>query len=199
MLRCPACRTNDRTLLRFGVYLCPACGVTDADGVALSAATAPEAATGHAPAPAAARGSAFTPPPITHAAQAASTLPPDRHASSPPRILVLTVGGMVLLDVIAFALGDRSACMLSFLVRHVVLMVAVLLGSTWARGIGLLSGVIGLAFAALLFVLAAHVPDARLATVLRVLGGLEAGLDVFWMYVLLRDDVTAYFVHNARK
>lgn len=201
MLRCPRCRTNDRTLLRFGVYLCPSCGETDPDGVALavSGEATPVAVSavpvGVTPPPV----SAFaSPPPPPYVAPGASSVPERDVSPGAPRILVLTVGWMVALDFVGFVLSNRTPFTLGVFVGEVVFLFAVLSGSAWARTLGLFSAVVTLAFAALLFVVASHVADPHMATALRVIAGLAASSDIFWIYVLMRADVTAYFARNAR-
>lgn len=190
MLRCPRCRTNERKLVRFGVYLCPACGETDPDGVVLAA----RAATDGAPA----APTFAAPPPPVWVPPGAPVVAPEALGSGPPRILVGTVSVLVLMEFAGIVLS-REPC--SF-VQHgaeIAFLLAVLSGKVWARTMGLFSAMLGIIFAILALALASRVPDARLGAFLRGYGAVALVLQSFWIYVLMRKDVTSYFVKSSRR
>lgn len=189
MVRCPRCRENGRTLVRFGVYLCPRCGETDPDGGPIAGSAAVADTTMQRPS-----GAVFAAPP-----PASPTLDDVRPSSSggPPRILVITVVVMIVLDVVAAA-GARSMCSSITHLADIGVLMATLSGKPWARTFGFLSAMLEVVIIILAFALAARVPDPQLAMLLRVFGTIALPVTVFWLYVLMRSDVTAYFARNAR-
>lgn len=190
MQRCPRCRTSERKLVRFGVYLCPACGETDPDGVVLAAP-----ATVHG----ASAGPTFAaPPPAAWVPPGAPAAPLEPVGSGPPSILVGTVSVLVLFEFAGIVLSRTP---LSF-VQHgaqVAFLLAVLSGKVWARTMGLFSAMLGIIFGILALALAARVPDPRLGMFLRAYGVVALIAEPFWIYVLMRKDVTSYFVRSARR
>lgn len=189
MLRCPRCRENGWTLVRFGVYLCPRCGETDPDGVPLAAAPAPPPPTERP------SGAVFAAPPA--APLGAAPAPAGEASGGPPRILVGTIVVMVLLDVISAA-GARNACSSITHLADIGFLLAVLSGKPWARTLGIFSAMLEVMFIVFAFALAARVPEPQLALFLRVMASISLPITVFWIYVLLRHDVTEYFARNAR-
>lgn len=189
MVRCPRCRENGRTLVRFGVYLCPRCGETDPDGVPIAGTAEVVDTTVQRPS-----GAVFAaPPPASPAIDDVRPSP----SGGPPRVLVVTVIAMIVLDVIAAA-GARSMCSSIAHLADIGVLLATLSGRPWARSFGILSAMLEVVIIVLAFALAANVPDPQLALLFRLFGTIALPITVFWVYVLMRSDVTAYFARNAR-
>lgn len=181
------------------MYLCPACGETDADGVVL-APPAPQVRVGEpVPTGLGERPSApsfAAPPPPAWIPPGAPVTAPEPISSGPPRILVVTISVLVLLQVAGAALS-RDACSFTLHAIEVAFLLAVLSGKVWARTLGLVSAMLGILGALFVLAIASRVPDVRLVAFLRgwAIGSLLA--DGYWIYVLFRRDVTTYFARSS--
>lgn len=188
---------NERKLVRFGVYLCPACGETDPEGLVLSA-PASVVVEGLVAPPGADAPTFAAPPPAAWVPPGAPAPALEALGAGPPRVLVGTVSFLVVVELIGIA-ASRDPCSFALHAAEIGFLLAVLSGATWARTMGLFSAMLGVLVAIFALAIAARAPDPRLVTVLRVYGGITLVSDAFWIYVLMRGDVTSYFVRNARR
>jgi hypothetical protein len=144
-----------------------------------------------------AAGSVFAAPPPPAWTPPGVAAPPREESGGPPTILVTAVVVMIVLDLIAAA-GARNACSSIMHLAGIGFQVAVLSGRPWARTLGLFSALLEVLGAIFVLALATRVPEPQLAFFLRVIGAVSLVLTLGWIYVLMRADVTAYFLRNRR-
>lgn len=250
-MRCPVCRADSK-LIHFGIYLCPNCGTTDADGRPVS----PPPGTPLTPGPSSLHEAAPTPvsddtqptslafppsvpiapprplplelapprpptplPPMAPRPMPLEVAPPHPLADpltavprpedvsrnsfapppprdprdlvtskvGPPPILVYTLATFTIINLLATAMveANRGGAQLGRLAAQITFSLAILSGRAWARNWSLVVNALGLLFT-LLFMALPLPPIARIAL------AISACATGFWIYVLLRRDVTEY-------